>query len=551
MSEITRTLRGHKNDTWTRDGVLYRLALENRFGQHYFHWWERPPFGRDAPMDCSLRFNWFTVPAGAVINQAYIEISARKDDDHTNCHVKIRAELAPDPTQIESVDDFNSRPRTAASVLWHNVPAFKKNNVYRTPDLSALIHELVESFPETRKNINIFLENDGSDRDSHREFNHYAGWPKEAPTLFIKYNSDDPPIWVPPSLRCTIADQSGCWERWGAALTDNNPWTLTYAAADYTITLEDGKMAFSIPYDPWNAISVRHSPGRWPLINAKGQHLWFNARAISAEGDDEHHWTTYLLFTRKDGNERVIEPVIHRGSDFGPIPMTPMYDWLRVVWDYGLGPQPFDVYAEWHEGQKRAAQSTDPTGWEVWMTRIALERAVEAGYQSVVSDFMHLYYDQEPLPTPPSPTKNWLITDMNHAWHLEDKQICVQTDVLCHLYLRFKDEPPEWHARLTSRRGVPITNDPGLAMQEYDQVEQEQPGDTLCHLFILAPFPAKTRIWYYFMGTIDGGDVKSRSQFFKQEYEMHYLTDLFSEAWGCEITPQPVYAQLFYEGWTS
>ena len=88
-------------------------------------------------------------------------------------------------------------------------------------------------------------------------------------------------------------------------------------------------------------------------------------------------------------------------------------------------------------------------------------------------------------------------------------------------------------------------------MKEFDQIEQEQPGDTYCHLFIMDPFPAKTRIWYYSIGTIAGGDTKSRSPFFRQEYELHELIDLFDEPWGCIPQLQPEYADLFYEEWTS
>lgn len=551
MSEITRTLRGHKNDTWTRRGGLIWRSLETRFGQFYYHWWEVFPFGLDAPMDASLRFNWFTLPAGAVVDQAYISISAREDDDHTNCHVKITAELAPDPPHLASFDDFYARPRTTASVLWQNVPAFKKNDVYRTPDLSSIIQELVDTFPTTRKNIQLFIENDGSDRDSHREFNHYAGWPKEAPTLFIKYNTDDPPVFEDPLDRCSLAEQSGCWEPWGDTLTEYNPWRLSLPDAEYSLALADSLLTFSIPHGPWNALYINISTYQWPIVNAKGQHLWFQAAASSATGDEHFHFTVYLILLRFELELHVVEAVVSHGDILGPEPMGPIYQLDKSGFWFGLGPGQFDIVDWFIKARGKVGLSTDPTGWIVSQVRIALEQYEEAGFQEIVSDYYHLTYDQEPLPTPPSPTKNWLIIDMSHAWHLDTKQINVETDVPCHLYLRFKDEPPEWHERVTSRRGIPITNDPGLAMQEYDQVEQDQAGDTLCHRFTLDPFPAKTRIWYYFIGTIDGGDVKSRSQFFRQEYELHYLVDLFNEPWGCTPQLQPEYAAVFSEGWTS
>ena len=551
MSELTRHIRGHKDDTFTFNDILWWLIPENRFGQHYCHWWECPPWGKDQPMDNSLRFLYFTVPAGAIINQAYLEISAREDDDHVDCHVKIRAELAAAPAQITSVDDFYDRPRTAASVLWHNVPAFKNNNLYQTPDLSTLIQELVDTFPDTRKTIQFFIENDGSARDSHRIYHHFGGWPAAKPKLFIKYNSDDPPIFVDPLDRCSLADQSGCWEPWGDTLTENHPWAIRLPDEDYFLALAGGLLTFSIPSGDWNALYILFSYLKWPLLNDKGQHLCFQARAVSAEGDEHHHFTAYLFDLRKELDTHIVEAVVSHGDDWGPEPLPPIYEDDKSAFFFGLGPGQFDICDWFIKARKEVGLSTDPKGWQVTQVRIALERHLEAGFQEIVSDYFHLTYAQAPMPTPPSPIKNWLIQDMNHAWHLNTKQINVETDVPCHLYLRFKDEPPEWHARVTWRRGVPITNDPGLAMKEYDQIEQEQDGDTLCHLFTLDPFPSKTRIWYYFIGTIAGGDVKSRSQFFRQEYELHYLVDLFDEVWGCTPTPAPTYAILLYEAWTS
>ncbi len=342
MPEITRSLRGQKNDTNTRKDAWWYLSDYNWFGQKYCHWWECFPFGEDWELNCSLRFAYFSVPAGSVVSRAHLLLTAKEDDDHPNCHALISAEDVADPTRITSYDDFFARPRTAQTVPWLNVPPFKKWEPYRTPDLTTIVQHLIDTYPDTRKHIQFFIEDNDSDRDARRVF--------------------------------------------------------------------------------------RQGPG-------------------------------------------------YRGN-------------------------PAQIYIE---------------------------------------------YDVTP---PPVATK-WLITDMAHAWSHTGKALCVTTDVPCHLYLRFKDEPPAWHQRTTYRRGVPDTRDPGWEMKEFEQREQIQEGDTLAHLFDLDPFPPKERIWYYFIGTIAGGDVKSRSPFFRQTYDPLIFTDLFIDPWGCIPTPQPEYALLFYEEWTA
>lgn len=341
MSSITRSLRGQADDTNTRKERWWWISDYNHFGQRYCPWYECLPFGEDQDCNCSLRWKYFTLPAGATVNRATISMTGKEDRDDPGCNVIIYGELAADPAKITSYDDFWARPRTVASVCWTEVPPFKEWASYTSPDISQIIQELVDAFPTGRDYIQLFIQNNLSDRGSRRVFRQGPGYRGNPAQLFIEYNVSPPPV----------ADK-------------------------------------------------------------------------------------------------------------------------------------------------------------------------------------------------------WIITAMTEAWSPTGKQICLTTDVPCHLYLRFKDEPPEWHVRVTFRRGEPDTRDPGLAMKEYEQIEQDQAGDTYYHRFDLDPFPNKTRIHYYFIGTIAGGDVKSRSQFFRQDYTPLTYENLYSELWQCIFQDEPAWQSLFSENWT-
>lgn len=341
MNEVTRSLSGQANDTDTRGDRWWWISDYNHFGQRYCPWYECFPFGEDQPCHCSLRWKYFTVPAGAIVNRATISMTGEEDRDDPGCNAIIYGELAANPAQITSYDDFMARPRTAASVCWTGVPPFKEWEPYTSPDITPIIQEIVDAFPEGRDYIQLFIQNNESDRGSRRVFRHGPGYRGNPAQLFIEYNVTPPPV----------ADK-------------------------------------------------------------------------------------------------------------------------------------------------------------------------------------------------------WLITSKTEAWSPTGKMICLQTDVPCHLYLRFKDEPPEWHQRITTRRGEPDTRDPGLAMKEYEQREQLEAGDTLYHRFDLDPFPSKTRVHYYFIGTIAGGDTKSRSQFFRQEYLPITFESLFDDAFTCRLTPEPTYAIIFGDSFT-
>ena len=91
-----------------------------------------------------LRFPHLQVPLGAPIVAAYIEFTAdEKGSDQTD--LLFHGQATDNALHFESDDgDISSRPKTAASVAWPNVPAWTQvGATYDTPDLSAVIQEIV------------------------------------------------------------------------------------------------------------------------------------------------------------------------------------------------------------------------------------------------------------------------------------------------------------------------------------------------------------------------------------------------------------------------
>ncbi|MBA7582244.1 hypothetical protein ES708_24168 [subsurface metagenome] len=56
---------------------------------------------------------------------------------------------------------------------------------------------------------------------------------------------------------------------------------------------------------------------------------------------------------------------------------------------------------------------------------------------------------------------------------------------------------------------------PRYCFVSYTDVEQEEAGDTIHHTFLIAPWMVGETRWYYFLGTINGAESKSRSALFE------------------------------------
>lgn len=90
-----------------------------------------------------LRYRGVSVPNGATIDSAFIEMWAHEDEGDPAL-VTIYGEASDNPGTYNDTDLISDRPQTTASVFWEITEAWAIWEKYRTPDLKAIIQEIVD-----------------------------------------------------------------------------------------------------------------------------------------------------------------------------------------------------------------------------------------------------------------------------------------------------------------------------------------------------------------------------------------------------------------------
>ena len=143
--------------------------------------------GGGEPQTVGIRFQDVAVPAGAAITNAYIEFETDAIDSVSTSLV-FHGEAADNPAQFISVaGNITSRPATTASVSWDNVPPWSTvNEKHQTPDLSAIVQELVDRNGWARSNAIVFLVTGSGERTAES----FDGEEAMAPLLFVEFCPD-------------------------------------------------------------------------------------------------------------------------------------------------------------------------------------------------------------------------------------------------------------------------------------------------------------------------------------------------------------------------
>lgn len=113
----------------------------------------------------------------------------------------------------------------------------------------------------------------------------------------------------------------------------------------------------------------------------------------------------------------------------------------------------------------------------------------------------------------------WLLTDYTHSWLNGVLTVTTVSDVSCHMWLRWTTVPPRLHLRSEEDRGLKKLGTPDYCFVEYDDIEQNEAGDTLEHTFTWPGWATCYRRWYLFWATINGNRSPSNTAIF----ELHYL----------------------------
>jgi hypothetical protein len=93
--------------------------------------------------------------------------------------------------------------------------------------------------------------------------------------------------------------------------------------------------------------------------------------------------------------------------------------------------------------------------------------------------------------------------------------VVVITDSPAHLYARISDVEPQIHKKTSYIRGLPLMDDSRFCFVVFNDIEQDESGDTLAHTFTFPDWLYCMTRWIYFWGKKAGEPCVSTSPIFK------------------------------------
>lgn len=202
-------------DTIEEDGVTFEASsddaeqendeIDSLFDDDLDAGWEGAPEDQNI-LTAGLRFRNIMLPKDAVIDSAFIEVwshEGKSTDDVAK--ITITAEAADNAQTFTEDALITARPRTSAKLVWEVAEEWGLWTKHQTPDLKALVQEVVGRSGWMPGNAIAFImegENQGvSDVENAREFESYENiadpedggdgqnHPERRPRLVIYYSS--------------------------------------------------------------------------------------------------------------------------------------------------------------------------------------------------------------------------------------------------------------------------------------------------------------------------------------------------------------------------
>lgn len=135
-----------------------------------------------------LRFMGLSIPQGATITNAYITFQAEATSCTTpaDTHLTFWAQAIDDAGSFPNdVDELSSRPVTTASVTWNDVESWTQDLIYQSPDLTALVQEIVNR-PGWVQNSSMAFIIKGTGKRDAKAYDY--GDHTHGPVLHIEYS---------------------------------------------------------------------------------------------------------------------------------------------------------------------------------------------------------------------------------------------------------------------------------------------------------------------------------------------------------------------------
>lgn len=145
-------------------------------------------------LGAAMRFTGIAVPKNAVIVSASLSLVASSTDSATTVRSKIRG-MAADNAVIPPDDaTFHAPGYTTAVVNWDSIPTWNNGTTYTSPDITAIVQELVNRSGWVSGNAMVILWDDLDLRSTQssgviRRGQSYNNTPANAPSLTISYTT--------------------------------------------------------------------------------------------------------------------------------------------------------------------------------------------------------------------------------------------------------------------------------------------------------------------------------------------------------------------------
>lgn len=133
----------------------------------------------------AVRFRNLNLPQGAEITEAYLEFTSNANRTASNASMRIRGVAQNDVNDFHPERRYRLRdlPKTSG-IVW-SMPNFFYQNVYRTPDISSVVKEIIDrSGWQPGNDMAFVLDNFNSFRSAYT----YNGSASRAPKLIVKFN---------------------------------------------------------------------------------------------------------------------------------------------------------------------------------------------------------------------------------------------------------------------------------------------------------------------------------------------------------------------------
>ncbi len=184
---VERQIRASIDDIDVRwNGAAWAANLTNEYWTCGY--WQ----GNNVRKGGGGRFLNIYVLPGATITHAYFKPTARSTDNLPNVNTRLHGELNINPATFSTIADYLARERTAAVVDWDNIPPWTEGELYQSPDIKAIIQEIVNLDGWASGNPIVIFWDDHDDRSAHinytvrraRSWNHALRTP---PILYIEW----------------------------------------------------------------------------------------------------------------------------------------------------------------------------------------------------------------------------------------------------------------------------------------------------------------------------------------------------------------------------